>query len=143
NLMVSIAMIALQAILTVAAMLAIDGYGLPELWRAAGAAAALMVALGVSSLVKATMLSRLLGETVNNWRWALIVAAAAGVVVGQVAIRLPEWAELVFGIPAILGAYGCVIWRRGFGPEDRVLFSRNKAKTPSETRPSTPPTKSG
>ena len=139
NLMVSIAMIALQAVLTVAAMLAIDAYGLPELWRAAGAAAALMVALGVSSLVKATMLSRLLGETVNNWRWALIVAAAAGVVVGQVAIRLPEWAELVFGIPAILGAYGWVIWRRGFGPEDRVLFSRNKAKASSKTPPSTSP----
>ena len=139
NLMVSMAMIGLQGVLTVAAMLAIDAYGLPELWRAAGAAAALMVALGVSSLVKATMLSRLLGETVNNWRWALIVAAAAGVVVGQVAIRLPEWAELVFGIPAILGVYGWVIWRRGFGPEDRVLFSRNKAKASSKTPPSTSP----
>jgi O-antigen/teichoic acid export membrane protein len=136
NLMVSIGTIALQAVLTVAAMLIIDAYGLPELWRAAGAALALMVALGVSSLVKATMLSRLLGETVNNWRWALIVAAAVGILVGQVAIRLPEWAELVFGIPAILLAYGWVVWRRGFGPEDRVLFSRNKSAVLHETPPS-------
>ena len=139
NLMVSIGTIALQALLTVAAMLAIDAYGLPELWRAAGAALALMVALGVSSIVKGVMLSRLLGEAVNNWRWALVVAAAAGVLVGQVAIRLPEWAELVFGIPAILAAYGWVIWRRGFGPEDRVLFSRSKSAALNEIPLSPPP----
>ena len=136
NLMVSIGTIVLQALLTVGAMLAIDAYGLPELWRAAGAALALMIALGVSSVIKAVMLSRLLGEAINNWRWALVAAAAAGVVVGQIAIRLPEWAELLFGIPAILGAYGWVIWRRGFGPEDRVLFSRSKSAVIAE--PSTP-----
>ena len=34
--------------------------------------------------------------------------------------------ELVFGIPAILATYGYVIWKRGFGPEDRVLFKRTK-----------------
>ena len=45
NLMVSIGTIVLQALLTVGAMLAIDAYGLPELWRAAGAALALMIAL--------------------------------------------------------------------------------------------------
>lgn len=139
NLMVSIGTIILQAALTVGAMLAIDAYGLPELWRAAGAALALMIALGISSLVKAIMLSRLLGETVNNWRWPLVLAAAAGVMVGQIAIRLPEWAELLFGIPAILAAYGWVIWRRGFGPEDRVLFSRSKSAVLTETSPLAPP----
>jgi O-antigen/teichoic acid export membrane protein len=139
NLLVSIGTIVLQAMLTVAAMLVIDAYGLPELWRAAGAALALMLALGVASLVKAIMLSRLLGEGINNWRWALIVAAAVGILVGQVAIRLPEWAELVFGIPAILLAYGWVVWRRGFGPEDRVLFSRNKSSVMHEIPPSPPP----
>jgi len=49
------------------------------------------------------------------------------VVVGYGVTRLPEWAELVFGIPAILLTYGWVIWRKGFGPEDRVLFRRNVA----------------
>jgi hypothetical protein len=44
---------------------------------------------------------------------------------------LPEWAELLFGVPAILGIYGWVIWRRGFGPEDRVLF-RHKVGPPGE-----------
>ncbi len=126
NLAVSVGAIALQAGLTVIAMLVIQHYGLPGGWMAAGAAGALMVALGASSVVKAVMLSRILQEPINNWRWALVWAAAAAVLVGQVAIRLPEWAELVFGIPAILGAYGWVIWRRGFGPEDRMLFKRHK-----------------
>jgi O-antigen/teichoic acid export membrane protein len=138
NLMVSIGTIGLQAVLTVAVMLAVDAYDLPELWRAAGAALALMVALGVSSLTKAIMLSRILGEKINNWRWPLLWAVAAAVVIGQLVIRLPEWAELVFGIPAILGAYGWIIWRRGFGPEDRVLFRRSKAKA-AECPPSTSP----
>jgi hypothetical protein len=40
--------------------------------------------------------------------------------------KVPEWAELAFGIPAILGVYGRVIWRRGFGPEDRELFRTRK-----------------
>ena len=42
--------------------------------------------------------------------------------VGWVMTLLPEWAELAFGIPAILGVYGAVIWYRGFTPEDRALF---------------------
>jgi hypothetical protein len=46
---------------------------------------------------------------------------------------LPEWAELIIGIPAILLAYGAVIWTRGFGPEDRVLFRRNVAADPEPT----------
>ncbi len=52
-------------------------------------------------------------------------AAAPAIIVGWLVVRLPEWAELAFGIPAILAAYGFVIWRYGFGPEDRMLFRRN------------------
>ena len=133
NLWVSIGVITLQALLTVSAMEAVGRIQFADpsradLYRAAAAAGALMLALGASSLVKAFMLSRILREPVNNWRWALVWAAAAAIMVGQVIIRLPEWAELVFGIPAILLAYGWVIWTRGFGPEDRVLFSRKAAK---------------
>jgi hypothetical protein len=32
-------------------------------------------------------------------------------------------------VPAILLVYGWVIWHRGFGPEDRVLFRRNVGPT--------------
>lgn len=124
NLWVSVGAIALQAVLTIAAMLIADHLGWNEGWRAAAAAAALMIALGVSSLTKALMLSRILGQTINNWRWALVWAAAAAIVVGQLVILLPQWAQLLFGIPAILGVYGWIIWTKGFGPEDRVLFTR-------------------
>ena len=134
NLWVSIGTIALQAALTVAAMLLADRLGWNEGWRAAAAAASLMLALGVSSLVKATMLSRILGQTINNWRWALFWAAAAAIVVGQLTILLPQWGQLVFGIPAIMSVYGWIIWTKGFGPEDRVLFKRKVAQEEPEPR---------
>lgn len=125
NLIISVATIALQAVLTIAAMMLVDRFDLPETWKAAGAAAALMLALGTASLVKSRLLARILNERINNWRWALVWAAAPAIIVGAIAVRLPEWAELAFGIPAILASYGWVIWRYGFGPEDRVLFRRN------------------
>ena len=125
NLMISVATIALQAMLTVAGMVAAQRLDLPETWKAAGAAAALMLALAMASLVKSIVLGRILKKRINNWRWALVIAAAPAIAVGWLATKLPEWAELAIGIPAILLAYGWVIWRYGFGPEDRVLFRRN------------------
>jgi len=97
---------------------------LGELFMAAAAALALALALGIASLIKAWILARILDDRINNWRWALVWATAPAVLVGWLATRLPEWAELIFGIPAILLTYGWVIWHRGFGPEDRVLFRR-------------------
>ena len=128
NLWVSVGTIALQAALTVGAMLIADEMGLNEYYRAAFAAASLMIALALASLTKALMLRRLLNQPINNWRWALVWAGGAAVLVGQLVILLPEWAELIFGIPAILGVYGWIIWTRGFGPEDRVLFRRKIAE---------------
>jgi hypothetical protein len=98
------------------------------MYQAAAAALALALALAFASLVKSYMLAGFLREAINNWRWALIWAVAPAVLVGWAATQfLPEWAELVFGIPAILAVYFGVLWRRGFGPEDRLLFQ--KAKT--------------
>jgi hypothetical protein len=57
----------------------------------------------------------------------LVWAAAAGIVVGTLSTYLPEWAELLFGIPGILIAFGAVLWTKGFGPEDRELFRMKKA----------------
>jgi O-antigen/teichoic acid export membrane protein len=125
NLVISLGTIGLQAILTVAAMIAVGQLHLPETYKAAGAAAALMISLGIASLVKSRVLARILQQRINNWRWALVIAAAPAIIAGWLATKLPEWAELIVGVPAILLAYGWVIWRYGFGPEDRVLFRRN------------------
>ncbi len=127
NLMISLFAIGLQAALTVGFMLAINAYDLPELWRAPAAALALAIALAMSSIAKSVLLGRILGETVNNFRMGLFYAAIPAAGVGWLATQLPEWLELVVGIPAILLTYGAIIWFLGFREDDRVLFRRNLA----------------
>ena len=124
----SLLTIGLQAALTLAGILWVEHLGLNQNYDTAAAAAALMIALGTASLVKAWMLGRFLRAPVNTWRWALVWAVAAASAVGWAATRfLPEWAELTLGIAAILGVYCWVIWHKGFGPEDRGLFRKNVA----------------
>jgi O-antigen/teichoic acid export membrane protein len=135
NLAISVGVIALQAGLTIALIIAVRNAGLGEGYQAAGAAGALMIALAVSSLVKALLLKHLLGAAVSNWRWPLVHAAGAAVVVGYAFTLLPEWIELLFGIPAVLGTYALVIWRRGFGEEDKVLFRKQVAPPPDSAAP--------
>ncbi|GGC40723.1 hypothetical protein GCM10011371_30190 [Novosphingobium marinum] len=126
NLWVSIATISLQAALTLAGIELVAYLGLGDLYRAAAAAAALCIALAFASVLKSRMLSRLLQQPINNWRWALVWATAPAVLIGWFATTFaPEWAELALGVPAILGIYGYVIWTRGFGPEDRLLFRKS------------------
>lgn len=126
NLAISVATIALQAVLTVGGMMLVSALGYGQLFRAAAAAAALMLALGTASLIKSRLLAGLLGHGLKTWRWPLVWAAAPAIIIGAATTRfLPEWAELIFGIPAVLGAYGWMIWRYGFGPEDRILFRKN------------------
>ena len=96
------------------------------MWQATGPAIALMLALGLASIAKSNLLAGILGQKVSGWRWPLIWAAAAAMVVGQIVIRLPEWAEIIIGIPAILGAFGAVLWIKGFKCEDRELFRMRK-----------------
>lgn len=125
--MVSLITIGLQIVLTFGGILLMQHYGYNSLYQAAAAAIALTLALAFASIVKSRMLSRLLAQPINNWRWALVWAATPAVIVGYLATRyLPEWAELAFGIPAILGVYFYIIWRKAFGPEDRKLFQKTK-----------------
>ncbi len=127
NMMLSLLMIALQAVLTVTLIVGMRRLGWPEMWQATAPAVALSLALAFAAVSKARLLSGLLGHPVSGWRWAIIWATGAAVLVGQIAILLPEWLELVLGIPAILATFGAVIWIRGFGPEDRELFRMRKA----------------
>jgi O-antigen/teichoic acid export membrane protein len=127
NLMISIAMIVLQAIMSVVLILIARSMGLPPIYQAGAVAIALMLALGFASIAKAWLLSRILGAPVNGWRWALAWAGTGGMILGWGATRLPEWAELSFGVPLILAIYGYIIWTKGFGPEDRELFKMKGA----------------
>ncbi len=140
NMMISLAMIGFQAALTVALIPALerlrlshvwDRFGIEslgpiEMWKATGPAIALLLALGLAAIIKARLLRHLLGAAVSGWRWPLVWAAGAALIVGQMVILLPEWAEVLFGIPAILAAFGAVMWVKGFGHEDRELFRMKK-----------------
>jgi O-antigen/teichoic acid export membrane protein len=131
NLMISTMMIATQALLTVSIIVAMRTVGWSGAYQAAGAALALALALGLASILKALLLRRLLGAPVQGWRWSLIWAAAAAAVTGFVVVQLPEWIELSLGVPAILLAFGFVVWYRGFTQEDRALFRRHGPEEPS------------
>jgi O-antigen/teichoic acid export membrane protein len=125
NLLISLATLALQAVLSVGLILLAQSMGLHPIYYAGAVALALMLALGFASLVKARLLSRILGAPVNSLRWALFWATGGAAVLGWGATQLPEWAELLIGVPVILGIYAWLIWTRGFGPADRALFRKH------------------
>jgi O-antigen/teichoic acid export membrane protein len=122
NMLLSMGMIVFQVVVSVVLIELMREAELPLMWQATGPAIGLMLALGFAAIAKSRLLCTILGARVNGWRWPLIWAAAAAIVVGYAGTFLPEWAELLFGIPAILLAFGAVLWTKGFGPEDRELF---------------------
>lgn len=127
NLMISFGMLIFQIVLSLGLILLMRRLGWPENFQAAGPAIALMVSLAIGSLIKSRLLSRLLKAPVSGWRWPLVWAALVAIGVGSVFTSLPhrfEWAELVFGLPAIAASYLFVIWRFAFGPDDRALFRK-------------------
>ena len=131
NMAISLAMIVLQALLTVGLILVLQGEGWSPMAVATGPAIALLLGLGFAAIVKSRLLHKLMGAPVAGWRWTLVWAGAAAAIVGYVCTLLPpelEWLELVGGIPAILFAFGLVIWTKGFGPEDRELFRMGKSE---------------
>jgi O-antigen/teichoic acid export membrane protein len=127
NMIISLMMLAIEAGLAAAFILIMKGEGLPQAFQATGPAIALCVALGFASITKLWLLKKELKAPVSGWRWDLVWATAAGVIVG-VAVRLllPQTWQLVVGVPAILLAFGAVLWTKGFGPEDRELFRMRK-----------------
>jgi hypothetical protein len=140
NLIISVLMLVVQAILTVAIIVGLEAFNWPsddaqrQAFQAAGAALALCLALGLASILKANLLCRLLDAPVQGWRWSLIWAAGAAIIVGYGFTALPqtfEWAELAVGIPVILLTFGYVVWKRGFTAEDRALFRRQGPEQPT------------
>jgi O-antigen/teichoic acid export membrane protein len=135
NMMISLATILLQVALSFALIIGLRSAGFPEEVQAVGPAMALPIALGFAAILKARLLSGLLGHPVSPWRWALVWAAAAATLVGFVATSIPEWSELLIGMPAILLTYGWIIWKKGFTAEDRLLFKRGKGEQPTYPAP--------
>ena len=127
NMGISLAMLAMEAILAAALILIMRREGFPTAWQATGPAIALCVSLAFASITKSWLLKRQLKESVSGWRWDLAWATAAGVVVG-VGVRylLPETWQLFVGVPAILISFFAILWMKGFGPEDRELFRLRK-----------------
>jgi O-antigen/teichoic acid export membrane protein len=127
NLVLSMGMIAIQIALTSLLLVIMTKGGYPQIALAVAPAFALAVALGFNSVVKSRLLERLLRLPIATWRPALVMASAVAVIVGSAFVALPhelEWLELALGVPTILAVYCAVIWRFGFGSEDRALFSR-------------------
>jgi len=127
NLMISTAMLGFQIVLSFALILGMRALGWPTNYQAAGPAVALMLSVGLTSVIKARLLGRLHAAPVSPWRWPLIWAAMAGIAVGTVFTALPDdyrWTELALGVPGIAAAYLFVLWKWAFGPADRALFGK-------------------
>ena len=138
NLMISLLMIGVQAALSVVLILGMRSFDWPEKVQAAGPAMALALALALASVLKARLLGKLLDAPVSGWRWPLVWAATGAALIGYFVTLLPEWLELVIGIPIILGTFGAIIWKRGFTHEDRVLFRMKKGEAKEPTLPPPP-----
>ena len=153
NLMVSLFTLAMQAALTVALIVGFRAIRvppdwaerlgwpsatMPEAWAATAPAIALLLALGLASIIKSRLLARLLDAPVIGWRWPLVWAALAAGIVGHLVTRLPHawrFAELPIGIPLILGVFGTIVWKKSFTEEDRLLFRRAPATPDPRTMP--------
>ena len=146
NLMISTLMIVIEVALAIALIFAMRALSpfVPRLgealYQSAAPAIALCLALAFASIAKARLLSHLLGAPVSGWRWALVWAAAGATAVGWLATFIPEWGELIFGIPIVLATFGWIVWRRGFTHEDRMLFRKTPSLEIELPAPGTSPT---
>jgi O-antigen/teichoic acid export membrane protein len=135
NLMISLALLAFQVALSFALVAFMRSLDWPEKWAAAGPAVALVTSVGIGSILKSGLLSKLLGVSVRDFRPAFIWAVLAAALVGSAVMQLPkrlEWAEMIFGIPLILATYFAILWRWAFRPEDKALFQKNAAASDAQ-----------
>ncbi|HUP66763.1 MAG TPA: oligosaccharide flippase family protein, partial [Sphingomicrobium sp.] len=103
NMIISLAMLAIEAGLAVALIIGMRDEGLPQAFQATGPAIALCVALAFASITKSRLLKKKLGEPVSGWRWDLAWATTSGAIAGAgVRYLLPEGLQLFVGVPLIL-----------------------------------------
>jgi O-antigen/teichoic acid export membrane protein len=124
NLMISAALLCFQIALSFVLVAVARNMGLPPAYQAVGPALALAITLFFGSVIKAWLLSRILGSPVSGLRLGLFAAIIAGVGMGVAISAMPEWLQLTLGIPMILAAYFIVLLKLAFGPEDKALFRK-------------------
>lgn len=124
NFLLSIAMIALQTVLSFVLIAAARRAGMDEMYQAAAVALALAISLGISSIAKARLATRVLGAPVTTWRWSILVAAIPAALLGSLVWLLPSVWQPFIGFPAILALFFWIVWTRGFSEQDRVLFRK-------------------
>ena len=124
NLMISAALLGFQILLSFGLVAAAREMGFPPAYQAVGPALALACSLAIGSVIKAWLLSHLLGSSVSGLRWGLFAAMVACAGTGVMISKMPEWLQLTVGIPIMLAAYFAVLLKLAFGPEDRALFQK-------------------
>lgn len=120
NLVIAVGCLALQAGLS---LLLVPRFG------GEGASGALLASLVVAAVARQLVLGRALGAPVAFWRWSLLVAGAIAFVFGFAARWLPELPQMIVTIPGVLLIFGTAIWRWGFGPDDRALFTGGRVRS--------------
>ncbi len=88
--MISLALLAFQVVLSFTLVALMRSLGWPEPWAAAGPAVALVVSVGIGSIVKSGLLSKLLGHSVRDFRPAFVWAVLAATLVGSAIMQLPR-----------------------------------------------------
>ena len=127
NMMISLAMLALEAGLAAGLILIMRDEGLPQTFQATDQR---------SACASRSASHRSPNRGCCAASSARPCPAGAGTWLGDRRRRgrrcagrlfLPQTRQLVLGVPAILAAFFAVLWTKGFGPEDRELFRLRKA----------------
>ncbi len=124
NFLLSIGMIALQVSLSFMLIGLARRLNMNEAYQAAAVALALAISLGVASIAKAQLATRVLGAPVGIWRWSIFGAAIPAAAIGSLVWVLPAFWQPFIGFFGILAIFFTIIWKRGFSTEDRRLFRK-------------------
>lgn len=140
NLIASAVALGVQIALTILLVAGFDsvfpGVGENRPVQGIGAAFALAAAALIASLLKVALMHRLVPEKVSGWRWVFVPATLVTAAAGYAVMRfLPDYWQLLVGIPVLLMLYGGIMWVFGFRGSDRLLFSRLSEAKEDEDQP--------
>ncbi|MEO0499423.1 MAG: oligosaccharide flippase family protein [Pseudomonadota bacterium] len=132
NLMTSLIVLAAQIVMTIGFIHLFDvlfpGVEEDRPVQGIGAALALALAAGLSSILKVMLLHHLIPERVSGWRWVFLPATLAVTAAGLASMNfLPAFWQITVGLPTLIAIYCSIVWVFGFKGSDRLLFTRLSA----------------